>query len=258
MDLFRKLGWLGRWREKLGRKKGRRPALLEHRRFHLEGLEQRHLLSGGTIATVAGNGHAGYSGDGGPATSAQLSCWVSGVAMDNSGNLFIADFYNDVVRKVDHATGSITTVAGNGTWGYGGDGGAATSAELSGPRGVAVDAAGNLFIADSSNQVVREVSNGVISTVAGSRGSYLTDVAIDATGDLFVADAGNSVIREITGGMVRTVAGNGTQSYGGNGGLATSAGLDWPTGVALDTAGNLFIADSANNCIREVESAPRA
>ncbi len=143
----------------------------------------------GDITTIAGNGTAGYSGDGGPATAAELSD-PSGVAVDGSGDLFIADSGNNVVREVNLNTGIITTIAGNGTQGYRGDGGPATAAELSGPDGLALDGSGDLFIADSSNNVIREVNLGT--------------------------------------GIITTVAGNGTDGYSGDGGLATAAELQRP------------------------------
>ena len=170
----------------------------------------------GDIITVAGNGNAGYSGDGGPATAAELN-GPNGVAVDSAGDLFIADTDNNVVREVVKATGDIITVAGNGTAGYSGDGGPATAAELNGPDGVAVDSAGDLFIADTVNNVVREV--------------------VKATGDII------------------TVAGDGTAGYSGDDGPATAAELDDPGRVAVDSAGDLFIADGGNNVVREVTPA---
>ncbi len=172
------------------------------------------VTPGGVISTVAGNGIFGFSGqngDGGPATSAMLAA-PEGVAVDTAGNLFIADTWSNSVRKVTPG-GVISTVAGNGTGGYSGDGGPATSAMLDGPSGVAVDAAGNLFIADQWNHRVRKVT---------------------------------------PGGVISTVAGNGTGGYSGDGGPATSAELYYPEGVAVDTAGNLFIADSDNSRVRMV------
>jgi hypothetical protein len=235
----------------------------------------------GIITTVAGDGGfragagvGGYSGDGGPATNAELSD-PSGVAVDASGNLFIADYHNQRIRKVG-TNGIITTVAGNGIGGYSGDGGPATNAELTTPSGVAVDASGNLFIADWNNNVIREVgTNGIITTVAGNGyvnpntgfGGYSGDggtatnaelanpggVAVGASGNLFIADTYNNAIRKVgTDGIITTVAGNGTGGYSGDGGAATNAALDLPTGVAVDSSGNLFIADSSNARIREV------
>jgi sugar lactone lactonase YvrE len=229
----------------------------------------RKVSASGVISTVAGNGTPGYSGDGGPATAAQLA-GPSGVAVDGAGNLFIADNGNERVRKVS-ATGVITTVAGNGTPGYSGDGGAATSARLSRPLGVAVDAAGNLFIADSSNNRVRKVSvSGVITTVAGTGTSgysgdggpatsawlsYPSGVAVDAAGDLFIADSSNNGVRRVSAsGVITTVAGNGRYGYSGDGGPATSAQLYFPQGVAVGAAGDLFIADSYNDRVRKVSA----
>ena len=215
----------------------------------------------GTIVTAAGNGTAGYTGDNGPATAAELnSPW--GLAVDSAGDLFIADTDNNVVREVVKATGDIITVAGNGTAGYSGDSGPATAAELNDPNGVAVDSAGDLFIADTDNNVIREVvkATGDIITVAGNgTAGYSGDngpataaelnsprgVAVDSAGDLFIADCGNNVIREVvkaTGDII-TVAGNGTAGYSGDDGPATAAELNDPNGVAVDSAGDLFIAD---------------
>ena len=231
--------------------------------------------STGRIKTVAGNGAGNYSGDGGAAAGAELYDPMA-VAADTAGDLFIADSNNNVIREVNLSTGVITTVAGNGTWGYSGDGGAATSARLFDPMGVAVDAAGDLFIADSGNNVIREVnvSTGVITTVAGNGtwgysgdGSAATSaelndptgVVVDAAGNLFIADSGNNVIRKVnhSTGVITTVAGNYAlgSGYSGDGGAATSAQLHDPTDVAVDAAGNLFIADTCNNVIRKVGSA---
>ena len=172
----------------------------------------RKVTPSGTITTVAGNGTQGYSGDGGPATSAELNT-TYGVAVDGSGNLFIIDLQR--IRKVTPG-GTITTVAGNGTEGYSGDGGPATSAELYYPSGVAVDGSGNLFIGDRINQRIRKVT---------------------------------------PGGTITTVAGNGIYGYSGDGGPAISAQLYAPSGVAFDTSGNLYIADYANERIRKVAGA---
>ena len=227
----------------------------------------------GVITTVAGNGRGGYSGDGGPATAAELHD-PTGVAVDAAGDLFIADSLDSRIREVNHATGVITTVAGCGVWAYGGDGGPATAAYLEGPYGVALDAAGDLFIADTDNNAIREVDHatGMITTVAGNgRGGYSGDdgpataaelgdptgVAVDAAGDVFIADDANQVVREVNlaTGVITTVAGNGRGSYSGDGGPATAAELYYPSGVALDSAGDLFIADVFNGRIREVNHA---
>jgi sugar lactone lactonase YvrE len=227
----------------------------------------RMVTPSGIISTVAGNGTAGFSGDGVPANSAQLN-GPTGVAVDAAGNLFIADEHNNRVREVNPG-GVISTVAGNGTGGYSGDGGPATSAELYYPAGVAVDTAGNLFIADEINDRIRMVTpGGVISTVAGNgifgfSGDggpatsaelyYPAGVAVDTAGNLFIADTWSNSVRKVTpGGVISTVAGNGTGGYSGDGGPATSAELYYPSGVAVDAAGNLFIADFNNQRVRMV------
>lgn len=219
---------------------------------------------------VAGTGQSGYSGDGGPATNATMGV-VQGIAVDASGNVFIADSTYGTIRKVD-TNGIITTFAGNGTNGYLGDGGAATNAELSAPHGVAVDAVGNVFIADSGNNVIRKVDiNGMITTSAGNgTNGYSGDggaatnaklggptgVAVDSMDDVFICDDGNLRIREVnTNGIINTIAGGGTSSGTdglGDGGLATGAQFANPAAVALDTFGNLFVADSAGERVREI------
>ena len=227
----------------------------------------RKVGTNGMITTVVGNGTYGYSGDGGAATNAKLTA-TGGLAVDASGSLFFADLGNQRIRKVG-SNGMITTVAGNGTYGYSGDGGAATNAELYYPAAVAADASGNLFIADYGNNRVRKVgTNGMITTVAGNgtggysgdRGAatnaelYLpTGVAVDASGNLFIADYGNNRVRKVgTNGMITAVAGNGTGGYSGDRGAATNSELKGPWGVAVDASGNLFIADGGNNRVREV------
>jgi uncharacterized protein (TIGR03437 family) len=227
----------------------------------------------GVITSLAGNGAITFAGDGGPATRASFFNPV-GLAADQSGNVYIADSTNNRVRKVD-AGGTITTVAGNGKPAFSGDGGPATSAALSLPEDVAVDAAGNLYIADTSNNRVRKVSGGVITTVAGGAliptysgdggpavgaGLFLPGgVTVDAAGNLFVADIGNSRIRKVnTAGVISTVAGNGTRGFSGDGGPATSASLNLfgaHAGMGTDTAGNLYLPDIANHRIRKVDTA---
>ena len=230
----------------------------------------RRVDAGGVINTVAGTGQWGHSGDGGPATSAQLRS-PHGVAVDGLGNLYIADTYSSCVRRVDTA-GVITTVAGTGEWGYSGDGGPATNAQLQRPRGVAVDGLGNLYIADSDNHCVRRVDTaGVITTVAGTgaRG-YSGDsgpatsaqlrspqgVAVDGLGNLYVADYLNHRVRRVdAAGVITTVAGTDERGYSGDGGPATSAQLGAPRGVAVDGSGNLYIADYGNGRVRRVDAA---
>src|ERR1017187_7388867 len=228
----------------------------------------RKVSANGVITTVAGNGTPGYSDYTGPATSASFS--PHGVAVDASGNLFIADGYFRI-RKVS-ASGIMTTFAGGGNEPGLGDGGPATSVSLNGPWGVAVDTSGNLFITDGGNYRIRKVSaSGIITTVAGNGTGFSfsgdggpatsatfydpAGVAVDTSGNLFIADEGNSRIRKVSAsGIITTVAGGGTGGLG-DGGPATSASLYEPAGVAVDASGNLFIADTLNNRIREVSAA---
>jgi sugar lactone lactonase YvrE len=225
----------------------------------------RKVDKSGTITTIAGNGSSGYSGDGGPATSAELS-YPCGVALDASGNIYIADAIDNCIRKVD-VSGDITTVAGNGTMGCSGDDGPATSAELSAPAGVTVDAAGNLYIADCSNNRIRKVDKkGFVTTIAGNgaRGysgdggpaidselNSPTGLVMDTSENIYIIDTGNNRIRKVDKkGFITTIAGNGLMDYSGDGGPATSADLFYPYGVAVDTAGNLFVTEKS--VIREV------
>lgn len=225
------------------------------------------------ITTVAGNGATGYSGDNGIASSTELdSPW--GVAVDDSGNIYIADTDNNVIRKVDNDTGIITTVAGDGAAGYSGDNGLATSAELNFPDGIAVDTSGNIYIADFSNNVIRKVDHttGIITTVAGGgTGAHVCDnkpatsaylfqpmgVAVDGSGNIYIAQGTDSVICKVdhATGIITTVAGDGTQGYSGDNGLATSATLNHPMGVAVDGDTNIYITDIAigSSVIRKVD-----
>ncbi|MGA2436262.1 MAG: BACON domain-containing carbohydrate-binding protein, partial [Bryobacteraceae bacterium] len=219
----------------------------------------------GNPSLVAGNGTAGFGGDNGQASGAELSN-PSGVAVDASGNVYIADTDNDCVRKVDTG-GVITTIAGNETSGYGGDNGPAADAQLSSPSAVAVDASGNIYIADTGNNRVRRISSGTITTVAGNgtagfsgdNGAATTaelnapsGLAVDASGNLYIADVSNNVIRKVSGGVITTIAGNATPGFGGDNGPATSAQLNSPYGVAVDGAGVIYIADTGNNRVRRV------
>ena len=223
-------------------------------------------VSHGAIAIVAGNGTAGFSGDGAAATSAQLNK-PQGMAVDGFGSVYITDSRNSRIRKV--TKGVITTVAGNGTSGFSGDGGPATAAQFDASQGgLASDANGNLYIADTFNGRIREVSNGVITTVAGNgRFGFLGDggpaidaslnnpvgVAVDSQGSLYIADAGYSVggvsrIRKVSNGVITTVAGGGlglTPGNLGDNGPATQATLLVPKSMAVDSAGDLYIADAS-------------
>ncbi len=227
----------------------------------------RKVSLDGTISTVAGNGTPGYSGDSGAAASAQLYT-PTAVAVDASGNLYIADFNNNRIRKVS-STGTISTVAGNGNSGYSGDGSPATSAQINLAQGVAVDGYGNLYIGDTGNNVVRQVNaSGIINTVAGNGfAGYSGDggpaaqaqlgnpsaVAVDAVGNLYVADGSTRIRKVYPNGLITTIAGNGTTGYSGDGGAATAAQLSGPSGVSLDSAGNLYVADTGNNAVRMLQ-----
>ncbi len=221
----------------------------------------------GNITTVAGVGYAGFNGDNQPATAAFLYN-PAGVAFDAVGNLFIADPGNNRIRKVN-TNGIITTVAGNAGGGYNGDNQPAINAYLAAPRGVAVDTAGNLFIADQINCRIRKVStNGIITTVAGVGGAgyngdnqpaitaalyYPDGVAVDNVGNIFIADQNNNRIRKVgTNGIITTVAGIGAAGYNGDNQPAIVAALNYPNGVTVDSAGDLYIADQVNNRIRKV------
>ncbi len=269
----------------------------------------RRVTRDGIIVRFAGNGTAGFGGDNGAAAGAQLSTPLglavsasgnvyiadalngrvravspagtitsaggstslgtpAGVAVDASGNLFVADFANHRVRKVA-ADGTVSTVAGSGSQGYAGDGGPATSAQLNLPRGVAVDAAGNLYIADTGNNVVRRVdTKGTISTIAGNGAAGFTGdgglatlaqitnpvaIAVDAAGGVYVTDGAVRVRKFFPGGPITTIAGNGTRGYSGDGGLATSAQISGPSAIAVDAAGNVYLADTANNSVRMLQ-----
>ncbi len=218
----------------------------------------------GIITTVAGNGNSGpFSGAGGPATQATIGP-VADCYPDNNGNLYIAaDF---VVLKVD-ASGNITNIAGNGNFGYSGDGGPATSATLSIDAFVIADSAGNVYICDQTNNRIREVSNGVITTVAGNGNAAFSGdggpaikaslnapsgMYLDSAGDLFIADGGNYRIRVVTpDGAINTIAGNGSAGFGGDGGPATAAMID-PHGLAPSAGGGWYFADTSNERIREL------
>ncbi|HEX7412635.1 MAG TPA: T9SS type A sorting domain-containing protein [Bacteroidia bacterium] len=229
----------------------------------------RMVNTAGNISTIVGNGTGGYSGDGGAATAAELYL-PTAVALDAAGNLYIADMVNNRIRKVN-TSGVISTFAGNGTGGYSGDGGAATAAGLFYPTAVAFDAAGNMYISELQNSRIRKVNtSGVISTFAGNgTAGYTGDgsaataaelnnpngVAFDAAGNIYIADATNNRIRMVnTAGIISTYAGNGAMAYSGDGGQATAAELYDPMAVALDGAGNLYIADGNNSCIRKVNT----
>jgi large repetitive protein len=227
----------------------------------------------GIISTVAGNGSPGFSGDGGLATNASLET-PSALAIDGAGNLYICDSGNNAVRMVSAATGVISTVAGIGSQpGYSGDGGQAINANLSHPNGLAFDGDHFLYISDTGNNVIRRVdmSTGIITTVvgngtagfAGDGGSatagmlnYPWGIALGGDGSLYIADLSNNRIRRVSpAGTLSTVAGSGIEGFGGDGGPATQAMLNVPAAVAVDVAGNMYIADSGNQLVRKVNFA---
>jgi large repetitive protein len=226
----------------------------------------------GIISTVAGNGVPGYSGDNGAATLAMVNA-PANLVLDGAGNIYFADTGNHAIRRVDAYSGIITTVAGLPTvQGYSGDGRAATAATLSEPEGLAFDAAGDLYIADTGNNVVREVSasTGIIQTIAGTgvagyagdgsaaTGALLNSpwmLAISHDNSLYIADLNNHAVRKVNvSGFISTIAGNGTRGFSGDLGLASAAVLNAPASVVLDPAGNIYIADSGNNRVREISA----
>ncbi len=227
----------------------------------------RKIDASHTISTIAGTGLLGFSGDGGPATAAQIN-HAGQIITDAVGNIYFTDSYNNRVRKINTA-GVISTIAGNGTPGFAGDGAQATAAKLFNPLGIAIDRYGNLYISDFSNNRVRKINtSGIITTFAGNGTSgYSGDggaaisaslhnpnsIAIDTSGNIYVTDNANHCIRKInTSGIISTYAGNGVGGFSGDGGPATSAQLHYPAGIATDTFGNIYISDYSNSRLRKV------
>jgi len=223
----------------------------------------------GIITTIAGTGIGGYSGDGGSATIAQFNL-PYGIAIDRVGNLIVADCDNNRIRKIS-TSGVISTIAGNGVAGYSGDGSAATLAKLKGPSDIAIDDSNNIYIADRLNHVVRKVNSiGIISTIIGTNvagfsgdGSLAssaridgpTSIDIDSSGNIFIADRGNNRIRRVNrAGIINTLAGNGSAGFSGDGGLAILSSLRTAWAIKVDRRGNLFISDTRNNRIRKVDT----
>ena len=222
---------------------------------------------GFAIQTVAGSGSYGYSGDRGQALVAQLAN-PSGIAVSDTGEIFIADTENHRIRRVS-PSGVIETVAGTGRPGFLGDRRAATRARLSSPRGLALDGTGRLYIADSGNHRIRAVdTDGIISTIAGTgrpgffgddgpaTASRLTQphaVAVDVFGDVYIADTGNHRIRRVSNEIITTVAGSSRIGFAGDGGPANLAALSSPEGVAVDMFGVVYIADTRNHRVRRVD-----
>jgi trimeric autotransporter adhesin len=229
----------------------------------------RKISATGNISTLAGDGSLGFSGDGGPATAAVLYKPL-GIFADNLANLYFADGFNQRVRTINN-TGSIATIAGNGTFSYSGDGGSAVAAALNGPTGVAKDAAGNVYVADKTNNRIRKISSaGVISTIAGkdtagfsgdggpataAKLNNPTSVKVDKLNNIYIVDMANNRVRKIDPtGIITTIAGDGTLGSAGDGGPATAASFNFPNDVFLDTLGNIYIADQGNSRIRKIKA----
>ncbi len=231
----------------------------------------RRVAPNGIITTIAGTGIEGFSGDGGPATSANIGRAVA-LAADKSGNIFFADAPQQRVRVIA-ANGIIATVAGNGNPGFSGDGGPATSATLNFPDGVGIDNGGNLLIADSGNHVIRRVSGGIITTIAGNGNegfsgdggpataamlNFPASVTVDNAGNILIADTSNNRVRIIVNGNISTIAGTGLDGFSGDGGPATAATMTFPSCVVQDPAGNILIADQQDMRVREILAPPAA
>ncbi len=225
------------------------------------------LSHGQIIITLAGNGTGFHSGDGGPATAAGIF-GPGGLAFDAAGNTYVAEYYGNTIRKIA-PSGIITTVVGTGIPGYSGDGGPASAAQINAPTKIYLDATGNLFIADNFNNCIRKVSVlGIISTFAGTGipgysgdGGSATDATLyhpisivqGPSGNFYISDYANYVIRCVSpAGIISTVAGNGIPGYSGDGGPATDASIHFTFGIAFDAAGNMYLGDGNNNCIRKV------
>jgi sugar lactone lactonase YvrE len=235
---------------------------------------RRLALATGILTTVAGTGSPGFSGDAAPATSAQLSL-PTALALDTANNLYIADTGNHRIRRIDAVTGIITTMAGTGTQGFSGDNALATNATIDSPTGLALDAANNLYLADTHNHRIRRIDavTGIITTIAGTGAQGFTGdtavatsanlalphgITLDATGNLYLADTANHLVRRIDAetGIITTVAGDGTQAFAGDGAPAISASLDTPRSTALSPTALLTLADSGNQRIRQLTAAP--
>jgi uncharacterized protein (TIGR03437 family) len=208
----------------------------------------RKITSAGVISTIAGNGTAGYAGDGAAATSGALSA-PGGLAVDSGGNVYIADYGSSTVRKVD-SKGNISTIAGTGAWGLSGDGGPANKTPLANPFAVAVDAAGNIYIADTGSASIRRIgTDGNIQTVVSNVDAE--SIAVDGAGNLYFSNYQNSTVEKVLPNGTRfTIAGTGVAGYSGDNGSAIQAQLNTPYGIALDATGRVYVADTANQVIR--------
>jgi uncharacterized protein (TIGR03437 family) len=227
----------------------------------------RKVATDGTITTISGTGATAAIAQGDDTATKLAMIAPFGVAADGSGNVFIAEYGTNRIRKVD-SSGKITTAIGDGNQGFAGDGGPANKVEMSGPTAVTVDSSGNIYFADSRNNRIRKLAGGNVTTIVGNGlVSYSGDggpavsaqlnaplgVAVDPAGNIYIADTSNNVVRKIgTNGNITNFAGNASAGSNGDGGVATAAQLSGPQGVAVDSAGNVFIADTLNNKIRKV------
>jgi trimeric autotransporter adhesin len=229
----------------------------------------RKVSTSGIITTIAGTGIQGYSGDDSAATNAKLNS-PGGVAVDVAGNIYISDTYNARIRKVS-TSGIITTIAGTGIYGYSGNNGPATAAELYDPQGIVLDSYGNLYVCDEMNNCIRKItSSGIITTTVGTglpgysgNGGPATDaeinrpygIALDAFGNIYISEWTNNCIRKInTFGTISIIAGTTGRGYNGDGIMGTNAELNNPIGIAVDNNGSVYVADGYNDRVRKINS----
>jgi uncharacterized protein (TIGR03437 family) len=220
------------------------------------GNQRIRLISGGSASTIAGTGTAGYTGNGSAATSAEIQ-GPGGIVVASDGTIYIAETTNHVVRKI--SGGTISVYAGTATSGYGGDGGTASTALINGPTGLALDSSGSLYISDTGNNLIRKVTkDGIITSYVGGTGPTAgslknpTGICVDAAGTLYIADSGNRRIVKFANSKLSAFAGNSNVGFSGDGGPATSATFNNPVGLAVDSAGSVYIADTNNGRIRKV------
>ena len=235
----------------------------------------RKIDGAGIVTTFAGNGISGYSGDGGPATAASISFGPGGIVFDRAGNLYLADGNNNRIRKIDTA-GIITTIAGNGVYGYSGDGFAATAAQIWDATDIVIDTAGNIYFTEYGDGILRKVdTSGVISTFActgtasfsgdggpatAATSDYAVSLTLDPYGNMYFSEwnggttPDNRVRKINTAGIISTVTGSGTAGFGGDGGPATAGVLNQPSKVSSDAYGNIYIADASNNRLRKISA----